>query len=77
MSVIVLFRNAVLTVLLKGQVVEVLPSVWEVVALMPKMIKTVPTACLDVQWGGWSLGGSRGLPTSPLNLAPLQPPADP
>lgn len=51
MSVIFLFRNAVLTVLLKGQVVEVLPSVWEVVALMPKMIKTVPTACLDVQWG--------------------------
>lgn len=65
MSVIFLFRNAVLTVLLKGHVVEVLPSVWEVVALMPKMIKTVPTACLDVQWGDGVWGAAGDYPLVP------------
>lgn len=61
MSVIVLFRNAVLTLLLKGQVVEVLPSVWEVVALMPKMIKK---RCPLPAWmcsGGMEFGGQQGI----------------
>lgn len=61
MSVIVLFRNAVLTVLLKGQVVEVLPSVWEVVALMPKMIKNGAHCLLGCAVGGWSLVGQQGI----------------
>lgn len=57
-SVIVLFRSAVLTVLLKGQVVEVLPSIWEVVALMPKIVKRMQWLCS----GGWvEFAGQQGI----------------
>lgn len=77
MSVIVLFRNAVLTVFVKGASGGSVALRLGGCGSDAKDDKNGAHCLLGCAVGGWSLGGSRGLPTSPLNLASLQPPADP